>query len=202
MDIRTKKCVLCVFLQPRWWGETFCPLGILAQGSELSGHHSLFSVHALFLQVFCTSFFGNKNATFLCSLFTEFTGECNHSHVQSLFTVNGSSECSSIHMSVGDYQHRRKSLKTNRHTDLRKRANDDAMQGVHSNHKSRERSLFTFFPFTAAGSLITQITFTHSLRSRELWPLRSGMSAGKSENTVVSKMITESICVEPQNLYL
>ena len=29
-----------------------------------------------------------------------------------------------------------------------------------------------FLPFTANGSLITPITFTHSLRSRELWPLR------------------------------
>ena len=39
----------------------------------------------------------------------------NHSHVHSRRTVDGSSECSSIHdefhVSVGDYQHRRKSLK-------------------------------------------------------------------------------------------
>ena len=38
----------------------------------------------------------------VCSLFTKCTGECHHSHVCSLFTANGSSECSSIHMSVGD----------------------------------------------------------------------------------------------------
>ena len=33
-------------------------------------------------------------------------------------------------------------------------------------------------PFTANGSLITPITFTHSLRSRELWPLSSGADVG------------------------
>ena len=48
----------------------------------------------------------NDNAEFtqslLCSLFTKFTGECNHSHVHSLFTANGSSERSSIHVSIGD----------------------------------------------------------------------------------------------------
>ena len=55
-----------------------------------------------------------------CSLTTKFAGECNHLHVRSLFRVNGSGERSSIHASVGDYQHRRKSLKTNRLTDLRK----------------------------------------------------------------------------------
>ena len=53
-----------------------------------------------------TGFFRNENAEFtqslLCSLFTKFTGECNHSHVHSLFTANGSSECSSIHVSIGD----------------------------------------------------------------------------------------------------
>ena len=53
-----------------------------------------------------TGSFRNENAEFtqslLCSLFTKFTGECNHSHVRSLFTANGSSECSSIHVSVGD----------------------------------------------------------------------------------------------------
>ena len=53
-----------------------------------------------------TGSFRNENAEFtqslLCSLFTKFTGECNHSHVHSLFTANGSSECSSIHVSIGD----------------------------------------------------------------------------------------------------
>ena len=42
----------------------------------------------------------------VCSLFTTFTGESNHSHVHSRFTTNGSSECSSIHVFVGDYQQR------------------------------------------------------------------------------------------------
>ena len=92
------------------------------------------------------SFFCNGNAKFrpslFCSLFTEFTGECNHPHVQSQFTANGSSECSSIHVS-GDYQHRRKPLKANRQTDPRKGANDDAMQGFIpiTNHASDHYSL-------------------------------------------------------------
>ena len=63
---------------------------------DLSGHHSLFSVHTVVPQVlgaFIPFFFCSKNAN-----------KCNHSYVQSLFTANGSRECSSIHMSVGDYQ--------------------------------------------------------------------------------------------------
>ena len=62
-----------------------------------------------FRRFFRRSFMGsfrNENAEFtqslLCSLFTKFTGECNHSHVHSLFTANGSSERSSIHVSIGD----------------------------------------------------------------------------------------------------
>ena len=92
-----------------------------------SGQHSLFSVHALFLQIFGRLFTGsfcNENAKFtqslLCSRFIKFLGACNHSHVHSLFAANGSSECSSIHVSAGDYQHWRKSLETKRQTDLRK----------------------------------------------------------------------------------
>ena len=53
------------------------------------------SVHVLFPQVFRRSFTGsfrNENSEFtqslLCSLFTKFTGECNHPHVHSLFTAN------------------------------------------------------------------------------------------------------------------
>ena len=74
----------------------------------------------LFMDFFC-----NENAKFtqslLCSLFAKFTSGCNHSHVHSLFTAYGSSECSSIHVSIGDYQYRHRPLKTNRQTDLRKR---------------------------------------------------------------------------------
>ena len=33
VDVRTKKCV---FLRPRWWGETFWPQGIRAEGSGIS----------------------------------------------------------------------------------------------------------------------------------------------------------------------
>ena len=77
-----------------------------------------------FLGRLLTGFVCNENAkctqSLLCSHLTTFTGECNHSHAHSLFTANGSSECSSMHLSVGDYQHRRKSLKANRQTDLRK----------------------------------------------------------------------------------
>ena len=70
-----------------------------------------------------TGSFRNENAKFtqslLCSLFTKFTGECNHSHLHSLFTANGSSECSSIHVSICDTK-QHTSLKTNRQTDLGK----------------------------------------------------------------------------------
>ena len=106
-----------------------------------------------------TVFFCNGNAKFtqslLCSLFTKFTGECNHSHVHSLFTANGSSECSSIHMSGGDYQHRRKSLKNNRQTDLRKGGGRTMMRCKGfipiTNHANDH---YYFLPFTANGSLI------------------------------------------------
>ena len=130
--VKLKSAVLLDTLN--WKGSFWCLVATI--------HFSPFtrSFRRIFGRLF-TVFFCNGNAKFtqslLCSLF-KFTGECNHSHVHSLFTANGSSECSSIHVSVGDYQHRRKSLKANRQTDPRKGANDDAMQGIHSNHKSRE----------------------------------------------------------------
>ena len=94
---------------------------LISPSAELSGRHSPFSVHTLFPQVFAgrsfTGFFCNENAKFtqsLCSLFTTITGECSHSHVHSLFAANRSSECSSTHVSVGDYQHRVENKQTNR----------------------------------------------------------------------------------------
>ena len=69
--------------------------------------------------------FCNVNAkctqSLLCSRFTKVTGECNHSHVHSLFTANGSSKLRFgmyLHSRVvGDYEHKSKSLqKTDKQT--------------------------------------------------------------------------------------
>ena len=60
-------------------------------------------------------------------------------------------------MSVGDYQHRRKSLKTSRQA-----------RGPSQSQITRTITIRSL-PFTAIGSLITPITFTHSLQSRKLW---------------------------------
>ena len=85
----------------------------------------------------------------LMTLFTRLMGECNHSHAHSQFTMNGSSrissECSSIHVSVGDSQPRRRSLKTNRQATLKRGANDIAFRGFIPITISLERSISTFF---------------------------------------------------------
>ena len=68
------------------------------------------------------------------------------------------------------------SLKTNRHADLGK--GGESRCHVRGSFQSQITRTITihFLPFTANGSLITPITFTYSLQSRELWPLRVGMS--------------------------
>ena len=60
----------------------------------------------------------------------------------------------------------------NRQTDLRKGSEwwCDA-RGSFQSQITRTITNY-FLPFRANGSLITPITFTHSLRSRKLWPLR------------------------------
>ena len=132
--------------------------------------HRLF--RRLFTVVFCSET-GKSTQSLLCSLFTIFTGECDPPHVYSLFMANGSSECSSIHMSVGVDQHKSKSVKTNTQTNLRK--GGEWWRDARGSFQSQITQTITihFLLFTANGSLITPITFTHSLRSRELWPLRA-----------------------------
>ena len=92
------------------------------------------------------SSFSGEKAKFTQSLlrapFTRFMGACKHSHEHSLLTAIGSSGCSSVHVSVGDYQHKRQSLKTNRQTDLRTGANEIMMQGFipTTNHMTVDNS--------------------------------------------------------------
>ena len=68
-------------------------------------HFSLFtcSFHRAFGRSFTATFrkeIAKITQSLLCSLFTQLTGNCNHSHVHSLFTP-GPSECPSIYVSVG-----------------------------------------------------------------------------------------------------
>ena len=108
--------------------------------------------HRFFRRSF-TGSFRNDNAEFtqslLCSQFTKFTGGCNHSHVHSLFTANGSSECSSIHVSIGDTQKQHSSLKTNRQTDLGK--GGESRCDVRGSFQSQITRTITihFLPFTS-----------------------------------------------------
>ena len=121
-----------------------------------------------------TGSFRNENAEFtqslLCSRFTTFTGECNHSHVHSLFTANGSSECSSIHVSIGDTKATQ--FIENKQTKRSGKGGRITMRcrGFIPITITRMITIH-FLPLTANGSLITPITFTYSLQSRELWPL-------------------------------
>ena len=136
-------------------------------------------------------FFCNENAKFTQSLlrsrFIKLTGECKQQAFARTFTIhgeNGSNErflYSLVWWRLPTEAHIIENKQTNR---SQKGANDDAMHGVHSNRKSREWSLF-FLLFTANDSPIAPITFTHSLRSRELWPLSTGFCSPDKPTPIV-----------------
>ena len=157
------KCIFSYSVSPK---QTFIKIEksriLVATIHFLRSHALSASLLGVYSRVFSATGTPNSTQSLLCSLFK---GQCNHLHVHSLFTANGPSDCSSIHVSVGDYQHRRKTLKQTDNQIRERGANDDAIQGVHSNHKTTRMITIHFLPFTAHGSLITPITFTYSLRS-------------------------------------
>ena len=96
VEINSKQNVLC-----KWhvkFQETYSEnkLYVIFSGWNVHRGNLVATIHSvLFAQVFgqFSLFLCNENAIFtqslLCSLFTAFTGTCNHSHVHSPFTANG-----------------------------------------------------------------------------------------------------------------